>query len=136
MTHTDFSSSHEQVLEAALCAWEFIDEQTKDPNGAPLDGVLFQLYELRSAVGSPSMRYFTGQIAENVSIAFHIAETAAGGYYDDPFDFEFVPQFIARAVEVSKDKDSFGLKEKWRDIAAGMGQEMLASREKGANARS
>ena len=113
--------SFEQIVEAAMCAWECIDDLTLGDYGTPVEPVWLAMRTLRQEIGSPAMRYHTGQIAKKVSIAFAIAENAANGYYDEPFDWEFVPSFLANALDVDIDNACFKLKPSWKNVAYAMG---------------
>ncbi len=112
--------SPEQVLEAAMCIWEHIDQVSRQG-----DGVRSPLGQLRADIGSPSMRYYAGQIAAQGSEAYAIAEQAAGGFYDEPFDWHFVPSFLDRAVLVGVGR--FTLRDDWRCIARDLGRALLST---------
>lgn len=121
--------SDEQILEAAMCAWECIDGKTNRQNGVHTDAadIWKRMTQLRVDIGSPSMRYYTGLIAACVSEAYYIAETTADGYYDDPFDWEFVPLFLQLSLEV--EGGAFSLRDDWRDVAKTMGESHKAARK-------
>ncbi len=109
--------SPEQVLEAAMCVWEHIDQVSSQAGGAET-----ALGRLRADIGSPSMRYYAGLIAARVSEAYAIAENGAGGYYDEPFDWHFVPAFLDRAIMVAGGR--FTLCDDWRRHARALGCEL------------
>lgn len=126
---TDDKPSQEQILEAAMCAWEEIDQQTTS-NAKDKPDIWRRMTALREVVGTTTMRYHTGRIAEAICEAFKIAEHEAGGFYDEPFDWEFVPDFLKAALDICETASCFGLVGSWRKRAAALGANQTVDRNR------
>jgi len=122
---TDFKPSPEQILEAAMCAWEEINFRTTDKT-ANKPRVWALMTDLRAALGTSTLRFHTGQIAEDISKAFRIAEKAAGGFYPEAFDWEFVPEFLERSLEVGAGCTGVSLTNDWKQQAVEIGRKHSA----------
>lgn len=119
---TNNSQSPEQILEAAMCAWEEIDTQTQNADDKS-EPIWRKMKSLRDAVGTAEMRSCCGSIGRQISAAFVVAEKAAGGFYGLAFDWDFVPKFLARALDVRS--SSFYLRSDWRECARQIGAEAI-----------
>lgn len=98
-------------MEAAVCAWEHVIERLHVAKRD--DSNRWDSY--RASHGMCALRSSVMDLAPTVHDAYEIAVTAG---FDAPFDWDFVPAFMERAVN-----DNCALRSDWRAIARAIGKE-------------
>jgi hypothetical protein len=93
------------ILEVALCLWEaFLESPTSYP----------ELVALREEVGVATLRLeLTNEAVLDACHKGWELVSNDGEGYDEPFDWEFCPQFLGRCVTVSN--QSVVLRDDWNE---------------------
>lgn len=92
-----------ESLETAACIWEAVLEILN--GGAGHKGLRVQAQRIRENIGTAELRSVALRWTELVDAAWEKVKDS----YSGPFDWEFVPEWIAQNIDWSGDKPTYKL---------------------------
>lgn len=103
-----------ELSESAACLWESV----LDPDSMTFAA---RVNATRNRHGASALRLAISDLAAVAHVGWTLAQRDG---FDSPFDWEFCPAFVARALEWSEDGSALPmLRTDWRDIARQIGRE-------------